>query len=1005
MRRTTAQSTLSKPTASTKVVCTCTSCKSKTFTNQFGQVQPGSLVAPTTRKRHRDKDLADCYVEPNLTPENTSTVAAPALAAEDQIKEQNGAEKGAAEEIQGSTGYSRPLFRLICTLVAWLHLVCGLSRASSGRVLQFLQVIVDVAMQLGRVGEYLGGEEGSNRSWAASPPHSFTVPKDVRTSMSVLSIEPNIIRSVCCPKCFHSYSLEELPEICMYRETQRSRRCSEPLWTTRTTRGGAKRVPRRLYNTQDFENWLEYFLSRPGIEDTIDKSYARRPQPNSDVMENIWDSPAWRSLGTFTTTQHNLTFSYYIDWFNPFTNKIAGKSVSCGAIIMFCLNLPHDLQHRPENVFIAGITPPPYEPSVTSITAVSDPIVDRLEAMWNGKVIRTYRHPEGIMKRAAILAAIGDLLAIKKALGYAGTASHNFCSFCTLRRADIDNLDYENYRLRVGVEVLSAAVDWKTASTKTRREQIFKKHGVRWSSLHRLVYRDPVRHTVLGMMHNWLEGVLQHHARILWGIGGSDKAVQTESADDCEAMDVDIDMLDEELEALQAESQLHGNESSHLLGEKRIAVPSRGAIDSISALAQDVFLDDDDGSDDSEYNPPPDSGSDDDEGSILPGEPVFTTTQLSEIRRCLANAVIPSWMERPPTNLGEKSHGKLKADHWLVLFSVFLPLVLPKLWLATAQSRDLLLLENFHDLVICTNIIIAYTATPTSADLYLSHYVNYRKSTKKLFPAIPTRPNHHYAMHVPDQIKFWGPLIYVSEFKYETKNGNLQKINTNGHMWELDFTMLRQICRRGRLMAQVNDSQSPSSAGSLLSRGLSILRTSPVELDSDTSPQVYSALDEAKINAAGNRVPEHVYNLLLCHARMSIPLPHNSIFRHYADIPHPIESFIFPPYAVPLHHLNHKGRAYSTYEKHRGNSSISFRAADGNVDIGFINSIWRQIVNGKEHTFLVISTHSMLSPEDARLNPYTSRPGFMCNICYADKPVWGDSDPSQIAHSGYEERL
>ena len=76
-------------------------------------------------------------------------------------------------------------------------------------------------------------------------------------------------------------------------------------------------------------------------------------------MRTVWDSPAWQSLpGNFSTTPGNLTFSYYIDWFNPFTNKIAGKSASCGAIMLFCLNLPPDIQQLPKNTFFAGITPP-----------------------------------------------------------------------------------------------------------------------------------------------------------------------------------------------------------------------------------------------------------------------------------------------------------------------------------------------------------------------------------------------------------------------------------------------------------------------------------------------------------------------------------------------------------------------------------------------------------------------------------------------------------------------
>ena len=43
-------------------------------------------------------------------------------------------------------------------------------------------------------------------------------------------------------------------------------------------------------------------------------------------MHDVHDSPAWRDLtGLFSTARH-LVFGLYIDWFNPFTNKIAGMS-------------------------------------------------------------------------------------------------------------------------------------------------------------------------------------------------------------------------------------------------------------------------------------------------------------------------------------------------------------------------------------------------------------------------------------------------------------------------------------------------------------------------------------------------------------------------------------------------------------------------------------------------------------------------------------------------------
>jgi len=385
------------------------------------------------------------------------------------------------------------------------------------------------------------------------------LPYNVRTAIKALSIEPAIIRSICCPKCFKQYKLDSLPKICLRRETPRSKPCLEQLWTTCVTACGPECVPQRLYSTQSFEDWLKFFLSRPGIKDLIDKLYQHRP--SMPIMTSIWDSPAWKSLGPFTSQQGNLTFSIFIDWFNPLTNKIAGKSVSCGAIMMFCLNLPYELQHLPENTYFASITPPPKEPSVTTITAVTDPIINHLCGMWDGRTVHTHRHPEGIQQCVALLPAIGDLLAMHKALGFAGIASHNnFCSFCKLQLVNIDDLDINSYIHRGGLEVLVAAECWRNATTQKDHKKLVKESGVRWSSLNRLPYWDPVRHTVLGVMHNWLEGILQHQARQKWGIGAS-TSTAGESRHDVspspidDFMVIDMDTLDDELHALREESQ------------------------------------------------------------------------------------------------------------------------------------------------------------------------------------------------------------------------------------------------------------------------------------------------------------------------------------------------------------------------------------------------------------------------------------------------------------------
>jgi hypothetical protein len=297
-------------------------------------------------------------------------------------------------------------------------------------------------------------------------------------------------------------------------------------------------------------------------------------------------------------------------------------------------------------------------------------------------------------------------------------------------------------------------------------------------------------------MHNWIEGILQHHARCKWGIGivPSLKANQDGNDDDpvehihpqiADDHDDDVDMLDAELLDLHAESQEFEDIPLHPKRARSMTASMHSDSASEQDISEDANSDDDDDvfqmaeSDSESDGSQSDNNLDKQEWRATC---TFNAAELSQIHACLSNAVIPSWVERPPKNLGEKSHGKLKADQWLTLFSVFLPLVLPEIWLLSPSKQHMDLLDNFHDLITCTKLVCSHSTSPEAADRYLQHYVQYRKSSKSIFPGVSTRPNHHYAMHNADLMKFWGPLIKLSEFSYERHNGLLQKIKTNGHL-------------------------------------------------------------------------------------------------------------------------------------------------------------------------------------------------------------------------------
>jgi hypothetical protein len=60
------------------------------------------------------------------------------------------------------------------------------------------------------------------------------------------------------------------------------------------------------------------------------------------------------------------------------------------------------------------------------------------------------------------------------------------------------------------METLATLRNWLDADP-TERKKLVKNPGVRSSELNRFPYWDPVKDIVLGVMHNWFKGVLQHH--------------------------------------------------------------------------------------------------------------------------------------------------------------------------------------------------------------------------------------------------------------------------------------------------------------------------------------------------------------------------------------------------------------------------------------------------------------------------------------------------------------
>ncbi|KAF9441441.1 hypothetical protein P691DRAFT_683904, partial [Macrolepiota fuliginosa MF-IS2] len=103
------------------------------------------------------------------------------------------------------------------------------------------------------------------------------------------------------------------------------------------------------------------------------------------VMHDIWDSNALKTFcgpngkPFFSCPQGKscLAFGLHVDNFS------IGKWGSRTAIYMTCLNLPPSWRHQLENIFLVGLIPGPWEPSITQMNHLLRPLIPFLGDLWD----------------------------------------------------------------------------------------------------------------------------------------------------------------------------------------------------------------------------------------------------------------------------------------------------------------------------------------------------------------------------------------------------------------------------------------------------------------------------------------------------------------------------------------------------------------------------------------------------------------------------------------------
>lgn len=356
-------------------------------------------------------------------------------------------------------------------------------------------------------------------------------PRDIRGVRRAFDLEAVITIYATCPSCCCTYApsfsdkIPVYPSRCQHRSGPRSKPCNSRLTTNRVLNGESIRAPIRPFVTQDFEAFVGGLITRPGMEEILQKGKAIRDRYNlrditdgSAVAEML--GPDGRPFTEAPEGELRLLWALSVDWFNPYLNKIAGLSISTGSMAMSCLYLPPSMRYKTDNLYLAGIIPGPKEPKLERINHFLRPLVDQLLISWEHGVWynRTYDYPRGRRARSALALVIADLPGARKVSGLASHSAGCFCAQCHLKKQNINNIDMTTWKMKTAHEMLEVAIRWRDANTQDERDRIFKEIGVRWSELNRLPYWDPILRVIIDGMHNIFLGLTQFHFRKVIGM-------------------------------------------------------------------------------------------------------------------------------------------------------------------------------------------------------------------------------------------------------------------------------------------------------------------------------------------------------------------------------------------------------------------------------------------------------------------------------------------------------
>ncbi|EGG04657.1 uncharacterized protein MELLADRAFT_108321 [Melampsora larici-populina 98AG31] len=176
--------------------------------------------------------------------------------------------------------------------------------------------------------------------------------------------------------------------------------------------------------------------------------------------------------------------------------------------------------------------------------------------------------------------------------------------------------------------------------------------------------------------------------------------------------------------------------------------------------------------------------------------PALTPHELKLIHISIEQAITPSWLPVVPSLFGTTVHGSVKAVQWLVLYTVYMVFSLIPYHANAEPNSDS---QKIHTaILLATQIInISVSRVMSEEDIQSLGLLlkTYRQHLQTVWPNIKSKPNLHFAQHLPNQCRRLGPPPYTAAWVGERLIGTLVQTPKNFCAANLSITSRNSATR------------------------------------------------------------------------------------------------------------------------------------------------------------------------------------------------------------------